>query len=83
MEEIITMADMGLVFQVTDALGIDRERMSVSLEKQGPGQVQRLPTGEVEITLPLTVPLSQWLPSLRAKLEALGFQAMVEEEEEG
>jgi hypothetical protein len=81
-EEIITMADMRLVFQVTDALGIDRERMSVSLEKQDPGQVQRLPSGEVQITLPLSVPLGEWLVTLRAKLEALGFQEVMQEEEE-
>ncbi len=82
MEDIITMEDMRLVFGVTDALGIDRERMSVSLEKRDPGQVQRLPLGELEITLPLSVPLGQWLPTLRAKLEALGFQDVAEEEEE-
>jgi hypothetical protein len=80
MEETITMEDMRLVFQVTDLLGIDRERMSVSLEKQDPGQVQRLPSGEVEITLPLSVPLSEWLGTLRARLEALGFQEVEEEE---
>ncbi len=82
MEDIITMEDMRLVFQVTDALGIDREGMSVSLGKQDPGHVLRLPSGEVEVTLPLTVPLAQWLPSLRAKLEALGFEDVAEGEEE-
>ena len=82
MEDIITMGDMRLVFGVADALGIDRERMSVSLEKQDPGQARRLPSGEVEITLPLTVPLGQWLPTLRARLEALGFEQIEEEEDE-
>ncbi|MBI4328498.1 MAG: hypothetical protein HY685_01370 [Chloroflexi bacterium] len=81
-EEIITMEDMRLVFQVTDALDIDRERMSVSLEKQDPGQVERLRSGEVEITLPLTTPLQEWLPTLRARLQNLGFQEVAQEEKE-
>ena len=82
MESLIDMGDMRLVFQVTDALGIDRERVSVPLEKQDPGQVQRLPSGEVQITIPLTAPLEAWLPTLRARLEALGFQEVEEDAEE-
>ena len=82
MESLIGMGDMRLVFRVTDALGIDREKVSVPLEKQDPGQVERLPSGELEITIPLTVALEAWLPTLRARLEALGFQEVEDEEAE-
>ncbi len=82
MESLIGMGDMRLVFQVTDALGIDREKVSVPLEKQDPGKVERLPSGELQITIPLTVLVEAWLATLRARLEALGFQEVEDEEEE-
>ncbi len=46
-EGIIGMYDMGLIFQVTDAMGIDRESISVPLGKEDPGAVRKLPTGGV------------------------------------
>ena len=93
MEDIIGMEDMRLVFQVTDALGIDREQVRVSLEKEDPGLVRGVGAGEagdvfawtaplVEITVPQTIPLEEWIPVLRSELEALGFQEVDVEDEE-
>ena len=79
-ESIIGMQDMGLIFQVTDAMGIDRESISVPLGKEDPGAVRKLPTGEVEIVVPESVPLKDWLVTLQAGLEELGYE--MEEEEE-
>ncbi|MBI4199699.1 MAG: hypothetical protein HY535_04420 [Chloroflexi bacterium] len=73
MEDIISMADMALVFEVTDALGIDRELVRVELTKEDPGSVARGPEGMVEIVLPLTVPVESWLPKLKERLEVMGF----------
>ena len=72
-DEIIGMADMGVVFAVTDALSIDRELISVPLEKEDPGSVKRLASGEVEIVVPLTVPQDAWVKRLMADLRELGF----------
>ena len=72
--DVITIEDMNLIFEVTDAFGIDREKLSVSLGKEDPGRVSQLHSGELEIVLPLTVPLPTWLPVLRRELEALGFR---------
>ena len=58
-EGIIGMDDMGLIFQVTDAMGIDRESISVPLGKEDPGAVRKLPSGEVEIVVPESVPLEK------------------------
>ena len=33
MEDNISMTDMGMIFEVTDALGIDREAIRVELAK--------------------------------------------------
>lgn len=78
-EEIIGMSEMGAIFDVTDGYGIHRERISVPLEKVDPGAVRRLPTGEIEIVVPLSAPMEEWAHILRACLEGLGF-APVEEE---
>ena len=79
-EGIIGMDDMGLIFQVTDAMGIDRESISVPLGKEDPGAVRKLPSGEVEIVVPESVPLEDWLATLQAGLEELGYEM---EDEEG
>ncbi len=71
-DDVIGMADMQLVFAVTDALGIDRESVSVPLEKEDPGSVRRLPDGELEIVVPLTVPAQEWVKKLAQDLKALG-----------
>ena len=52
MEDIIGMKDMEAIFSVTDALGIDREQVSVPLGKEDPGQVTCAPSGDVEIVVP-------------------------------
>ena len=68
------MRDMGLIFDVTDAMGIDRESISVPLGKEDPGDVRKLPTGDVEIVVPESVPLEDWLAILQSELEKLGYE---------
>ncbi len=71
--EIIGMDDMLAVYEVTDLLGIDRESISVPLEKEAHGSV-RLRGTEVEIVIPAGIPVRDWLPELRARLEEHGFE---------
>ena len=73
-EGIIGMEDMGLIFEVTDAMGIDRESISVPLGKEDPGAVRLLPGGEIEIVVPESVPTEEWVATLRVELEKLGFE---------
>ena len=73
-EGIIGMEDMGLIFEVTDAMGIDRESISVPLGKEDPGVVRLLSNGEIEIVVPESVPTEEWLATLRVELEKLGFE---------
>ena len=74
-EEIIGMREMGAIFDVTDELGIDREKISVPLGKEDPGSVRKLPSGEIEIVVPRTVPIEEWVATLKSNLEELGFTA--------
>ena len=76
MDETITMDDMAAVYEVTDALGIDREAINVELGKEDPGSWGKGDGGMMKsevyaITLPLTQPLDEWLPRLKQGLEAL------------
>ena len=81
-DDIIGMREMAAIFQVTDAMGIHREQVSVPLEKRDPGEVRRLPSGEVEIVVPLTIPIADWEGALRASLEDMGFTFVDEEAED-
>ncbi len=76
MDDTITMDDMAEVYELTDALGIDREAINVELTKEDPGSWGRGAGGMMKrevfaITLPLTQPLDAWLPTLKQGLEAL------------
>ena len=76
MDDVITMEEIGRVYEVTDGLGIDRESLSIELGKEDPGGWTRasggMTRGEVlSITLPLTTSLDDWLPSLEAGLREL------------
>jgi hypothetical protein len=71
--DIITMADMAAVFDVTDAFSIDRESISVDLTKEDPGAISASASGEIEITLPLTAPLVLFMSKLRGRLIGMGY----------
>ena len=76
MDEMMTMEDMAAVYEVTDELGIDRESINVELGKEDPGAWGKGDGGMMkhevlEITLPLTTPLEDWLPQLKTGLQEL------------
>ena len=59
-EDIISMYDMGVIFDVTDSMGIDRESVSVELGKEDPGKVFKLEADVIEIVVPVSVPIEEW-----------------------
>ena len=76
MDDMITMDVMAAVFEVVDELSIDREYINVELSKEDPGGWLKSDGGMmkqevIQITLPLSTPLADWLPALRAGLESL------------
>ena len=71
---MITMADMGFVFSVTDSMGIDRENISIPLGKEKQGNVRVLDNGEIEIILPVEPSTEEWSKTLMACLESLGYE---------
>ena len=72
-DEIISMQDMGVIFSVTDPMGIHRESVSVELTKEDPGAIGRSSKGVVEITVPETGTIEEFCQLLQAELETLGY----------
>lgn len=72
-DDVIDMGDVMAIYEVTDRFEIDRETISVPLEKSGEGSVTASDDGSIEITAPVRVPIQEWLPALQAAVEALGF----------
>ena len=76
MDEIISMDDMALVYEIVDELGIDRESINVELGKEDPGgwalgDGGMMKREVIQITLPLTMALDEWLPKLKVGLQEL------------
>jgi hypothetical protein len=81
---IIDMQDMGVIFSVTDLMGIHRESVSVELTKEDPGSINKSDRGIIEITIPETGTVEEFAQRLRSELEGLGYeeQEMDEEDDE-
>jgi hypothetical protein len=70
---IIGMHDMGVIFAVTDLLGIDREHVRVELAKEDPGAVGRNTEGMIAITVPCSGTVEEFAIRLQVELEGMGF----------
>lgn len=68
---ILTPEHMNRLFEVTDALEVSREAIQVPLVLEGEGQVRRLKSGKIEVTLPDTDDLGPFLSSLPDRLRTL------------
>ena len=81
---IIDMQDMGVIFSVTDLMGIHRESVSVELTKEDPGLINKSDRGMIEIMIPETGTVEEFAQRLRSELEDLGYeeQEMDEEDDE-
>ena len=71
--EIIGMEDMMVIYEVTDRFEIDRETISVPLEKAGDGSVTANEDGSIEIVAPESVSIRDWQPTLEDGIRGLGF----------
>lgn len=79
---IINMQDMGVIFSVTDTMGIHRESVSVELTKEDPGAISRSTSGVIEITVPETGSIEEFSQRLQAELEAMGYEPQDPDDEE-
>ncbi len=68
--KILTQELMNRVFDVTDELDLDREKVTVPLLPAGDGGVRRLANGKLEITLPDADDLEPFFAGLAERLRA-------------
>jgi len=62
--QVITFQHISKIFDVTDALGLNREWVEILLSSENPGAVRRLTNGKLEIVVDAEQPFDQWLISL-------------------
>jgi hypothetical protein len=70
MLEVVSMKEIDAIFEVTDALGIHREALTIPLGPTSPGRVRKLLNGKLEITVEAERPLEEWLKELPALIAA-------------
>lgn len=66
--KLLDQRAMQRLFEVTDELGLDREEIEVPLEMRGDGEVERLPSGKLRITLPDADDPGPFLEELPARI---------------
>jgi hypothetical protein len=69
--KLIGNDELNKVLAMTDTLGLARERVQIPVIPHGPGSVDLLASGEVQIVLPADRPVEEWLPTLRTYLEKI------------
>ncbi|HXU34113.1 MAG TPA: hypothetical protein VN851_26365 [Thermoanaerobaculia bacterium] len=72
---ILTQEAMQRLFEVIDEIPLDREAVQVPLAMEGLGSVAKLVNGKVEVVLPDTDDLSDFLAQLPERLAALDSSA--------
>lgn len=70
MLEVVTMKEIDAIFEVTDALGIHREQLTIPLGPESPGRVRKLPNGKIEIVVEALRPFDEWVKELPALIAA-------------
>ena len=81
-DRIIDIQDMGIIFSVTDLMGIHRESVSVELSKEDPGLINKSDRGIIEITIPETGTVEEFAQRLRSELEGMGYEEQESDEDD-
>lgn len=71
MLQAVTIREIEKIFQVTDRLGIHREKLVIPLGPRHPGRVRRMPGGKIEIVVEAQDDFDQWLAALEPELARL------------
>jgi hypothetical protein len=69
MLDAVGMNEINRIFEITDALGIHRERLVIPLGT-GKGRVRVMPGGKLEITVDAEVPFEEWIQGLAPLIRA-------------
>ena len=64
----VTLKEIQRVFEITDPMGIHRERLVIPLAPRHPGRVRPMPGGKIEIVVDSEADLETWLSGLEAEI---------------
>lgn len=68
MLEAVTIREIQRILEVTDSLGIHRERVVIPLRPGRPGRVRKLAGDRIEIVVPAEAPFEEWVAGLAAEI---------------
>ncbi len=69
----IHLQELDLIYTVTDPLGIDRESVLLEVRKEDPGSIVCTDSGRIQITIPYTGTIQEFLNRLQMELEGMGY----------
>ena len=64
----VTIREIEMIFEVTDRMGIHRERLVIPLAPRHPGRIRAMPGGKIEIVLDSEADLDPWLAGLEEEI---------------
>ena len=71
MLDVVTIREIEKIFQLTDRLGIHREKLVIPLGPRHPGRARRVPGGKIEIVVEAQDDFDAWLAALEPELVKL------------
>jgi hypothetical protein len=69
MLQAVSFKQISRILELTDQLGLNRERVEIPLTPEAPGVVRKLPNGKLEIIVDAVQPFEQWLSTLEPQIK--------------
>lgn len=68
---MVTFQQITKILELTDRLGLNRERVEIPLSPESPGTVRTLPNGKLQIIVDADTPFDRWLASVESTIVAV------------
>lgn len=68
---VIRLPEIERIFTVLDRLAISREAVVIPLKKADPGSIRLLANEKLEIVVPETLTVEEWLPELETRIREM------------
>lgn len=78
----ITPSQIRRILEVTDALGIHREAITIPLAREGAGRLERIAGPRIQITAPEGNGFDSWLSALTGQISGLDLDGILRADEE-
>jgi hypothetical protein len=66
--DTVSFKQIGQILELTDRLGLSRERVEIPLSTTSPGFVQKRQNGQIEIVVDADQPFEQWLAAIESEI---------------